>query len=204
MKKKLRQSEKLTSTSKRFASNGAKVDSPATVCSRQILSITNAAANALATSERVDAGGVNPGKVPLVGDGLTTKMSQNFVDASKKDLPHRNSLTDEDLASLNSLSDSSIPTAEKAIISLSNESDSGSLLEGNWQERSAALDEKCSSSSREISFSGTQRVRIPSRLLREIKSPVERTGQVDREVEIQDSKGIFGNIVVTRISATPK
>ena len=197
MKKKSRGSEKLQSTSKRFASNGAKVDSPVTACSKQILSITNAAVSALAKPESEDTDDVKPGKVPLLDDGLAAKMSQHFVDASMKDLSHRNSFRDEDLAmgpqSINSSSSSTIPAAEKAILDLSSESDL-SVLDGNWQDQSAALDDKCSSSSREISFSGTQRVRIPSRLLREIKSPVERTGQVDhhREAETQYSKGIFG------------
>lgn len=47
-----------------------------------------------------------------------------------------------------------------------------------------------SSSSRSSSFSGTQRVRVPSRLLREIKSPLERSPSPFGSKEITDVSNI--------------
>lgn len=49
---------------------------------------------------------------------------------------------------------------------------------------------KESSSSRSSSFSGTQRVRVPSRLLREIKSPLERSPSPFGSKEIADVSNI--------------
>ena len=185
------------SSSKRFASNGAKVISPATACSRQILNITSAAVNALGKSDHAHLVYGTTDSVPIV-DGrpyALSKMSQGFVDASKKDLPHRDCSTDEHFAekspSSHLFSAGSIPAAEKAILVDSNDTDTSTLLPGNSQEKATVLDASCSSSSRETSFRGKHRVRIPSRLLREIKSPVERPGFMEQphEVLVQDSKG---------------
>ena len=159
---------KKSSGSKRFASNGAKVTevaeqsvaSPATACSRQILSVTSAAVNALAEPKRTDVVDTNPTERSLHDDvGVAAKHFGVAASSTKSDSEH---------PSLDSSSNSSIPAAEKAILNLSNDSSSNSL--------------------RELSFSGTQRVRIPSRLLREIKSPVERTVSVTSD-QIHGARG---------------
>ena len=63
---------------------------------------------------------------------------------------------------------------------------------------------KESSSSRSSSFSGTQRVRVPSGLLREIKSPLERSPSPFGSKEIADVSNIGNQWIGTSHLVTKK
>lgn len=122
--------------------------------SKQILSITNAAVNAL-SSVKDD---YSDKKVDLKGGLQTTSTSRD----TKDDVARcQNSHT------YSSNANSSCSTADDKV----SENMSGEVKD-------------TSSSSFELSFNGTRRVKVPSRLLREIKSPLERSFSSSESREI--------------------
>ena len=114
--------------------------------SKQILSITNAAVDALSSARDV----YNDKRTELRGESLQR--------TSKEDATSRTRLNP----------DSPCSTADDRVT----ENTSGDMKENS------------SSSLLEMSFNGTQRVKVPSRLLREIKSPLERSSSSSESKEI--------------------
>ena len=123
--------------------------------SRQILSITNAAVDGLSSSRNVhkDKRAELKAGLPQATTTTTTTTTTPSTPSNTKPISvssrHQDPRTD-----LNPGNPSSI-------------ADDG-LTSGDTKENS-------SSSSLELSFNGTQRVKVPTRLLREIKSPLERS-----------------------------
>lgn len=118
--------------------------------SKQILSITNAAVDALSSARDV----YNDKRTELKGESLQRTSKEDAI-------RHQTSRT-----RLNP--DSPCSTADDRVT----ENTSGDMKENS------------SSSLLEMSFNGTQRVKVPSRLLREIKSPLERSSSSSESKEI--------------------
>lgn len=122
--------------------------------SKQILSITNAAVDALSSANHK---GMDLKRGPL----------QTASTSSNKEILTRH---------LNS------PERSNPNVSCS------SIDDRVVQNSSREMKDTSSSSLHELSFNGTQRVKVPSRLLREIKSPLERSSSSSESKEIP---GVF-------------
>ena len=138
--------------------------------SKQILSITSAAVDALSSAREV-----HKDKRAELREGL--EQAASSVSRTRRDVTqpgssrHQNPLSPLNQSLNQSLSSS---TADDRV----------------FDQVNREVKDQSSSSLLERSFNGTQRVRVPSRLLREIKSPLERSSSSS------DSKEVLG---VTRI-----
>jgi len=123
--------------------------------SKQILSITNAAVDALSSTRDV----YDDKRAELRGGSLQTKSStSNNNEEVTGSSRHQTCLNP----------DSSCSAADDRVS----------------QNTTGETKDTSSSSVLELSFNGTQRVRVPSRLLREIKSPLERSSSSSESKEI--------------------
>ena len=124
--------------------------------SKQILSITNAAVDALSSANHK-------------GMDLKRGSLQTASTSSNKEILTRH---------LNS------PERSNSNVSCSSIDDHDRVVQNTSRE----MKDTSSSSLHELSFNGTQRVKVPSRLLREIKSPLERSSSSSESKEIP---GVF-------------
>lgn len=138
--------------------------------SRQILSITNAAVDALSSSRNVHKDKRAELRAGLPQATPSTPSNTKPISVSSRHQDPRTNLNPGNPSSI---------------------ADDG-LTSGDTKENS-------SSSSLELSFNGTQRVKVPTRLLREIKSPLERSSSSC------GSNGVPGisNIVDEKTRLTP-